>query len=181
MRIAVFADTHGNKNAIRDTIINSAFEGIIHLGDGVGDGYAVSEEFGIPFYGVAGNEDYGVHFPEKHLLRVYSWTLLLIHGHQWDINSYHAEEIWEKHFSDMARMARNENARVLLFGHTHEPLLKEREGILFCNPGNQYIGSSKPLTFAIMDAAGDALHISIVERSDDSRFAICKSIVLKAI
>jgi putative phosphoesterase len=181
MRIAVFADTHGNKNAIRETIINSAFDGIIHLGDGVRDGYALSEEFGITFYGVAGNEDYGVHFPEKYLLMIYSWSLLLIHGHQWDINSYHPEEMWEEHFSDMARMARNENARVLLFGHTHEPLLEERGGILFCNPGNQYIGSNKPLTFAIMDVAGDALLMSIVARSDTSRFAIRKSIVLKAI
>lgn len=181
MRIAVFADTHGNKNAISDTIIDGAFDSIIHLGDGVRDGYALSEEFGLTFYGVAGNEDYGVHFPEKYLLRIYSWPLLLIHGHQWDINSYHDEEMWERHFSDMARMARKVSARVLLFGHTHDPLLKEREGILLCNPGNQYIGSSRPLTYAIMDVAEDALRVSIVERNDTGRPAICKSVVIRAI
>ena len=178
MRIAVFADTHGNKSAIRDTIIDGAFDCILHLGDGVLDGYTLSEEFDIPFYGVAGNEDYGVHFPEKYLLRVYTWPLLLIHGHQWDINSYHGDEMWEKHFSDMARMAGKENARVLLFGHTHEALLKERRGILLCNPGNQYIGSSRPLTCAIMDVEEDALRVSIVERNETDRPAVCESIVI---
>ena len=87
---------------MRDALAASdAFDLIVHLGDGVRDGNTVAEEFCIPFYGICGNEDFGADYPEKYILNINEWVFCFIHGHQFDINPYQSEDVWEKNFNDL--------------------------------------------------------------------------------
>lgn len=173
VRIAVFSDTHGHRNAMRSAVRDQGpFDVLFHLGDGVRDGMNISEEFEIPFYGVAGNEDYGVELPERRLVASAGWTFLLFHGHQMEINPFHSEEEWNRHFQDMAGMAAGENASFVLFGHTHKAVLKCLDGIVLCNPGNQYRGSSTPPTFAALDLDGERMEIRLMEEAGEDRWSV---------
>ena len=170
MNILVVSDTHGNQGAMREAISRQGpFDCLIHLGDGVKDGIAVAGELDIPFHGVCGNEDFGVAAPETLRLVLGSWTFFLMHGHQLDVNAYQSHQVWEGHLAAMADLARKKEAQVYLFGHTHRPLLTEVNGTVIGNPGDQYIGSAMPPSFAFIELTPDTLNIKILrqEREGD--------------
>lgn len=169
-RIAVFSDTHGNSRGVRDAVRhNGPFDMLVHLGDGVGDGESVAAEVGIVFRGVGGNED---HFrvtamPAEDIFRVGPWTFLAVHGHQMEINPYHPESLWDTHVKEMARRAKRKDAHVFLFGHTHKFMLRKEDGIFICNPGDQYLGSQTPPSFAVIEADDHDLEIRILRKEKD--------------
>ncbi len=54
--------------------------------------------------------------------------------------------------------------RVVIFGHTHEPLIREAEGVLYLNPGSA--GPRRPdlpVTLARLTLEGENLHAEIVD------------------
>jgi predicted phosphodiesterase len=54
--------------------------------------------------------------------------------------------------------------RVVIFGHTHEPLIREHEGVLYLNPGSA--GSKRPdlpVTVARLTLEGEDLRAEIVD------------------
>lgn len=173
IRAAIFADTHGNVKAVRQAVRDQGpFDILIHLGDGANDGRKVSKEFQIPFYGVAGNEDWDRRLPEKRLLKIHEWSFLLLHGHQTEINPYQDPAIYEGHLHEMRRMARMDKARVLLFGHTHRPLLRQSDGVIMCNPGEQHLGSTNPPTFALMTVSRLELDICVFRKQGPNRWTV---------
>lgn len=146
------------------------FDALIHLGDGIQDGIDVARESGITFHGVRGNEDFGVPVPDTLRLALGTWTLFLMHGHQMDLSRYQSRQVWENHLSVMADRARKEQAQVFFFGHTHWPLLRVQDGIVITNPGDQYIGSTMPPTYAALELFPDTLHIKIVQQDQERGF-----------
>ena len=170
-RIALFSDTHGNAQAIREAVIYSGpFDMLFHLGDGVRDGKQVAQEFKLPFYGVMGNEDHGLDLPDQQVVLVGAWSFYLLHGHQSDLNRYQPKKVFEKQLIKLCRRAKSQRAPIILFGHTHQVMIKELNDCLLCNPGNQYFGSAQPPTFAILNIQKDILDISImINRNKDWR------------
>jgi len=172
MNILVVSDTHGNQKAMREAVSRRGpFDALIHLGDGIQDGIDVARESGIAFHGVRGNEDYAALVPDTLRLALGTWTLFLMHGHQMDMSSYQSGQVWETHLSAMADRARKEQAQVFFFGHTHCPLLRVQDGIVITNPGDQYIGSTMPPTYAALELFPDTLHIKIVQQDKERGFA----------
>jgi len=165
IRLAVFSDTHGNRKTMRDAVLTQGpFDLICHLGDGVADGRAVAEEFGSPFQGVTGNEDFWEDFPERRTLVIKPWSFLLLHGHQTEINPFQPKPVWDMHLRHLGQMAGRAGAGVLLFGHTHRTMLAEQDSVILCNPGEQHPGSSQPPTFAVLLVDPQALEIQIMVR-----------------
>jgi uncharacterized protein len=165
-KIAVFADTHGNREAMRSALSSEGpFDLMVHLGDGLQDAVKVSEETGVRLCGVLGNEDFGLDFPVRRTLDLGAWQLLLMHGYQFDITPYQGREIWEKHYRAMAGVSVMAGADALLFGHTHQALVWDHEGTLLCNPGSHYIGMPEPPTFIVLDVDGDELGIRLLQKS----------------
>ncbi len=178
MRVAVFSDTHGIKEVMRVILSDlGPFDMMLHLGDGAKDGIAVSNEFGIKLHGVCGNEDYGVKLKEQLLLDVNKWSCLLFHGYHMELNPFQSQEIWKNHFRNMHKAAINSNASVILFGHTHKPLLKKIDNVLLCNPGSpslQYVRSTSP-SFAILEADQEKLEISLLNQDSNGKWNTCTS------
>jgi putative phosphoesterase len=168
MNICVVSDTHGNQNYIKEAIARQGpFDCLIHLGDGVRDGIVAAGQLNIPFYGVCGNEDFGVTLPDTLRLVLDSWTFFLMHGQQMDISVYQSPQVWDGHLAALAALARKEKAQVLLFGHTHRPLLTQVDGAVIVNPGDQYIGSATPPSFAAMKLSPETLNIKILLREQE--------------
>ncbi len=166
MRIAIFSDTHGNKKDMREAIARfGPPDMIVHLGDGVRDGIQVAQETANPFHGVYGNEDYGTDLPDVALVEAEGWRLLLTHGHQMNINPYNPEAVWRQDLRDMAAWAKGKGADALLFGHAHTPVLQRVNGIVLCNPGDQYIGSTAGASFALIEADAAAIRFRIFRKN----------------
>ena len=166
MRIAVFSDTHGNKNDMRDVVRTfGPLDLVLHLGDGVRDGGLVAHEADLPFQGVQGNEDYGSDLPGKLVLDLDGWRFLLAHGHHMNINPYHPAAVWQQDLQEMADWAKGQAADVLLFGHAHKPVLQKENGVVLCNPGDQYIGATTGASFALVVLEDATAHFRIFRKN----------------
>lgn len=156
-RWAVFSDTHGNCDTMRDAIGENRFDAIIHLGDGVRDAESVARERGIPLHCVAGNEDGECGCPERLTLSLGPVSALLMHGHRMDITPYLTDDELHRRLENMEALMELSGTSLLLFGHTHVPLLRKTPRGIICNPGSHYIGSQVPHTFAVIEAEGAAI------------------------
>ncbi|MNH82983.1 phosphodiesterase [compost metagenome] len=135
MIIGVISDTHMPRSAKRlPSAVIKAFGGvdlILHLGDWVT--MDVYEQLAAlaPVEGIAGNNDPGEiieRFGHRKILTLESYRVGLVHGHT-PFAGRTTEEKAQLSFKE-------DNLDVILFGHSHQPLLKQVNGILLFNPGS---------------------------------------------
>lgn len=145
MRIAVVSDTHRLSNHIKlaKKLIKNA-DVLIHLGDVTDDLDELTDGFNGEVYAVRGNCDFSRKYPKEQLLVLDGKKIFITHGDTYGVK-YGLTEIFFR--------AKEINADIVLFGHTHQRLIAEEEGILFMNPGSvslpRYLGKS--LGFIILE------------------------------
>lgn len=168
MRTAIFSDTHGNRAVLLGAVkAHLPLDRIIHLGDGIAEAEDISVEFNIPLTAIAGNEDGVSTRPERLVINLYDVPALALHGHRQDLNPYYSAAVWEEVYRDLASLALLAGARMVLFGHTHKPVLLQRSGVTLVNPGSLYPGSPGH-SFALAESKSGRLRISLV-RSDGGK------------
>ncbi len=126
MKILVISDSHLNNDW---TKIKVNYDLIIHAGD-----HQMSHEWMIKNtdYFVDGNNDYGT--IDKEVFEIEGINFVLVHGDKYNVKQY-------EHVSpELLTLAQQHNAKILIFGHSHIPLLEEVDNIYFLNPGS----TSKP-------------------------------------
>ncbi|MDR0300715.1 MAG: YfcE family phosphodiesterase [Treponema sp.] len=154
-KLLAFSDTHGNIPALKavmnwakdrlppnDTICCAAF-----MGDGISDLRPAADATG--FYCdwnlVSGNNDYRASVPEAAVFDFCENRFFICHGHRHSLyGGYHS----------LTAAARNSQANVVLYGHTHVPSYNNIDGLLVINPGSvgrprSRIGAS----FAVIECA----------------------------
>lgn len=179
-RIAVFSDTHGNKKDMEHAVRqNGPFDKLIHLGDGLSDGKSTAEAFDIPFTGVYGNEDYGSISKETCSLNIFNWTIYLMHGHQFTLNPYESKTEREKAYKKMTKMAKVNQADILLIGHTHMAMILHLNDVLILNPGDQYIGASTPPTFSLLEVDSERITATILQKEENNWQPVIGRSILK--
>lgn len=140
MKILVFSDSHGNVANMADVVRREEPDQILHLGDVVRDARALAEQFpDIPLTFVCGNCDGRVDVPDQLLLTVEEKTIMLTHGHIYGVKSG---------ISAAVAAAREAEADVLLFGHTHRVFCDLIGEMWVMNPGS--IGSPLSSTYGII-------------------------------
>ncbi len=134
-RIGLISDTHGLLRPEALEFLRGC-DRIVHGGDIGGARILESLAAIAPVTAVRGNNDTepwaaGVH--ETELIAVRSVRLYVIH----DVADMHIDP-------------RAEGIHVVVSGHSHKPLLEQREGVLFINPG-----SAGPRRFKLPMALGE--------------------------
>ena len=127
MRILVLSDSHGNVENMARCVELTEPDVILHLGDCQRDAEALHRQFpSLPMQSVPGNCDWGSYDQPERLIELGGVRILMLHGHTRNVKS-----------SPMAAMyaAREYGAQVLLFGHTHRPLVDNDGTLLTLNPG----------------------------------------------
>lgn len=156
MKIAVFADTHGNKNYFKQAAyLMKGCDKIIFLGDGIDDIEYFKGYMDLPVMCVRGNNDYGSDAPLSMTLKEAGTSLFCTHGH--------------KHYvkTDLLRLylaGAEAGANAVLFAHTHRPLIINENGILLINPGS--LGDPRGLvrpSFVILDVNDGLCSPQLVE------------------
>ncbi|NBI11715.1 YfcE family phosphodiesterase [Colidextribacter sp. OB.20] len=129
MKLLVFSDSHRSLSGMYAAIDRCQPQQVIHLGDMMYDAEEVAEHYPrLPFCMVPGNCDgWGLAVPVKKNITLGGKSILLSHGHRWNVKSGYDAAIAD---------ARAVGADILLFGHTHIPLLEQLEdGLWMMNPG----------------------------------------------
>ena len=134
MKILVLSDSHGRKEPMVRCVEQVQPRHILFLGDGIRDAWALQQQFPeIPLTAVAGNCDLLCSEPGERLMELAGRRILMMHGHTRQVK-----------FSTMAARyaAREAGAEILLFGHTHCPMVDYDGSLYTMNPGSiGYSGS----------------------------------------
>ncbi len=133
IKVAVIADTHLKtmKKPLPRILYQSlvGVDAIFHCGD-IQHQDLLSELEGIaPVYVVKGNGDREgtlVNLQEKRIVEINGYKIGIFHGH-----GEHGKTI-DRAFNSF----RHEDVDIILFGHSHQPLLQTKSGIMMLNPGS---------------------------------------------
>lgn len=129
MRILVVSDTHGDLRTLLK-VVNShpTAEIIIHCGDGDEQVQYLKNNYKDKMIvGVRGNCDWCSQLLSKEILRICGKTIFITHGHLYNAKST---------LYPLMCAAREENADILLFGHTHNAMTYYEDGLHMLNPGS---------------------------------------------
>jgi len=131
-RFGVISDTHELRGERVIEVIGDHFQGvhgIIHCGDVIGMDVVERLEEIAPLVLVAGNMDsidIRKRFPKREIVEVDDARIGVIHG--W--GTPHGI------VSKVLHAFRWESVDAILFGHTHAPMNREKDGMLLFNPGS---------------------------------------------
>ncbi len=156
MKILIISDTHRkNENYLKLVETLGILDMVIHLGDVEGSEYTIQEAVNCPVEMVAGNNDFFSDLPSEKIFRIGKYNVMITHGHRYYIGI--GSEM-------LKREAVAEGADIVMYGHTHRPVIDISKDIIAINPGSLSYPrqeNRKP-SYIIMetDAQGDA-HFSL--------------------
>lgn len=156
MKILIISDTHRkNENYLKLVETLGTLDMVIHLGDVEGSEYTIQEAVNCPVEMVAGNNDFFSDLPSEKIFRIGKYNVMITHGHRYYIGI--GSEM-------LKREAVAEGADIVMYGHTHRPVIDISKDIIAINPGSLSYPrqeNRKP-SYIIMetDAQGEA-HFSL--------------------
>lgn len=119
-------------------------------------------DWGLPASGfdhwisVRGNNDLSIQrddLPDSRIVLADGWRILLIHGHQ----AAPSERIRK-----LVMLAKKENCRIVVYGHSHIADITEKDGILLINPGSlRRSRDGRGASFAILNLEGEKAEAKI--------------------
>jgi putative phosphoesterase len=133
MMVGVISDTHISKDAaFFEAFIKRNFselDMILHLGDYTSMSVLEILEQNTGFTGVYGNNDSSIikeTLKEKEIIKIFDYKIGLFHGHGQEKTTL--ERAYDKFKED--------KVDIIVFGHSHMPLIQTKHKILFINPGS---------------------------------------------
>ncbi|APR35509.1 metallophosphoesterase family protein [Paraburkholderia sp. SOS3] len=133
-RIGLISDTH---NLVRPEALRhlEGCDAIVHAGDICEPAVLDALRAIAPLTAVRGNNDIGAWaaaLPTHATLTVQDVTILVVHD-----------------IADVGKNVQRDGVRIVVTGHSHKPLIDERDGVLYVNPG-----SAGPRRFKLPISAG---------------------------
>ena len=132
-RILIVSDTHRkNENYFALLKQLGPMDMVIHCGDAEGSEYAISQAAinqaaDCQVQIVLGNNDFFSALPRELELKIGRYRVWVTHGHTYYV-SMGPERIKQE--------ARERGVDIVMFGHTHRPLLDQEKDLVALNPGS---------------------------------------------
>lgn len=128
MKILIVSDTHRKHINLEIAIEREApFTQMIHLGDAEGCEDQIQEMAGCPLEVVAGNNDFFSTLPREKEICIGNYHIFLTHGHYYDVGSG---------IEDVKKEAIARKCDIVMFGHTHRPIIEYGDDVIALNPGS---------------------------------------------
>ena len=128
MKILIVSDTHRNEDNLIEVLEKEKnLDLLIHCGDVEGAEDEIEHYAGCKTVFVAGNNDFFSRLPREMELQVEGMKVWVTHGHNYYVNA-NPEYIRKE--------ARIRNIDVVLYGHTHRPVIEKTEDLIVINPGS---------------------------------------------
>ena len=160
MRVLIVSDTHRrNDNYFKVLEKEKNLDLIIHCGDSEGSEYALSESADCPVQLVTGNNDFFSSLPRELELDIEGYKVWVTHGHNYYVNM--GDEFIKEE-------ARARGMDIVMYGHTHRPVINENKGVIAINPGS--------LTYPRQEGRKPTYIIMEVEKKEvgkKPKFSVC--------
>ena len=128
MKVLIVSDTHRNEDNLIEVLDKEKnLDLLIHCGDVEGAEDEIEHYAGCKTVLVAGNNDFFSRLPREAELQVEGMKVWVTHGHNYYVNA-NPEYIRKE--------ARIRNIDVVLYGHTHRPVIEKTEDLIVINPGS---------------------------------------------
>ncbi len=128
MRVLIISDTHSNHKYLRRVFESERPRDlVIHLGDSEGCEDYIKEDAKCPVEIVSGNCDFFSSLEQEKVLKIGKYNVFITHGHYYNVNVG---------LDSMVREAKGQGCDIVMFGHTHRPLLDYSRDIIVVNPGS---------------------------------------------
>ena len=152
MRVLVVSDVHGDFRGLCEAIEQQPTAKVVIF---LGDGYRQVEDAADiypdrEFYLVPGNCDFGVDAIPIRQETFGGKRFYFTHGHHHDVK-------YTLYRLELA--AREAEADIVLFGHTHQPYEEYADGLYLFNPGSLRYGR----TYGYVDVVGGGIVTAVVE------------------
>ena len=126
---------------------------LLHLGDVEGGEYYIEQIAGCPVEIISGNNDFFSELDKEKEITIGKYNVLLTHGHYYYV-SLGTENILAE--------GRGRRKDIVMFGHTHRPVIDIYDDITLINPGSisypRQEGKKPTYIIMEMDEAGDAVY-----------------------
>lgn len=156
MKVLIVSDTHRNEdNLISALTQEKNLDLLIHCGDVEGAEYEIEHYAGCNTVFVAGNNDFFSRLPRELELTVEDYKVWVTHGHNYYVNT-NPEFIRKE--------ARLRSADIVIYGHTHRPVIEKKDDLIVINPGS--------LTYPRQEGRRPTYVVLEVEKKDIKRLEI---------
>lgn len=156
MRILIVSDTHRhNENYFKILEKTGPYDMVIHCGDAEGSEYAISEGAGCETKIVLGNNDFFSGLPKEIETQIGKYKVLITHGHTYYV-SMNRELIKQD--------AVQRGFDIVMFGHTHRPVIDIGKDIIAINPGS--------LSYPRQDGHRPSYIIMEIDRFGEAHFTL---------
>lgn len=128
MRVGILSDSHGNLKRAEQAVRRMGQPDLLlHAGDHYEDALLLADSCGVEVRAVAGNCDRFAPGPVEELLEIEGYRIYLTHGHLYGV---------KLGLKRLTGRAGEVGASIVIYGHTHAPLKKLINGVLYLNPGS---------------------------------------------
>lgn len=156
MKVLIISDTHRRHENLEVVLERvQPIDLLIHLGDAEGEEDYIEAIADCPIEIVSGNSDFFSMLPNEKSLDIGKYKVLITHGHYYYVNTG---------IEDIKKEAAGRDFDIVMFGHTHRPIIDYGKGVIAMNPGSisypRQEGKRPSYIIMELDHAGEA-HFSI--------------------
>lgn len=155
MRIVVFSDSHNDFFSLKEVMrVQSNAEAFIHLGDGRKEFDYLCTNYPYKIMRcVTGNCDWSMAGDASDTITLAGKKIFFTHGHTFGVKSG---------LERLMRYAREIEADIVLFGHTHAAVEFYDDGIYYMNPGSVSSQGYGKASYGVVDITEAGVVTSIV-------------------
>lgn len=141
MKLLLFSDNHRDRTSVKQIIRkHPKADLIISLGDSE---MRLTELQELNVQGVKGNYPFEPDLPKELNYEFHGLKLYMTHGHHFSV---------KMGLTRLLNYASYNQINIVCFGHTHRPLIKELNDILFINPGSSSRSKmQKDCSYAVLE------------------------------
>ena len=153
MQLLIVSESHGNKQILNE--LASRYTNIVDAFVHCGDSELSSDDLIWEVMDtVRGNCDFDSGYQDVFVSREQDYDYLITHGHQHDV---------KRTLELLKTEAKNENVRLVFYGHSHVLKFDYEDGIFFINPGSIQSprGNILEPTYCLLKAEGSKLTIDV--------------------
>ncbi len=152
MRVLIVSDTHRKNESFMEVVAKeSPLDLVIHCGDVEGAEYTIANAAGCESIIVMGNNDFFADLPREVETQIGNYKVMITHGHAYRVNA--GNEMLKDE-------ARARGMDIVMYGHTHRPVIDIEEGLVTINPGSlsypRQDGRKPTYVMMELDASGKA-------------------------
>lgn len=177
MKLLLMSDTHGALSMAQKIIKTEQADVVLHMGD-VGFDPAYLDYV----YYVKGNHDEDLQEPKEKILTFLQKKIYLIHGDLFErevfanlskmnTNSWiDMKTCKEEYMRVMRQIGKVKQVDIVCFGHTHQPMIQQIDGLWIINPGSLAIPyDGKNISYAILYIEGNRIEAVLKNQLYDEK------------